>query len=84
MENFSKTCKQLLLPGFFQPDRYTGATGRSETQNSGVADFYYKPCADLSYMAHSFQEEILTYSELTCSCTNKCMTEERLRVDLND
>lgn len=49
-----------------------------------LQDFYFEPCADLSYPAPSFQEEILTYSELTCSCTNKCMTEERLRVDLND
>lgn len=46
-----------------------------------LQDFYFKPCAGLSYMAPSSQEEILSYSELTCSCTNKCMTEERLRVD---
>lgn len=57
-----------------------------EVKNTAVEmqDFYFKPCADLSYMSPSFQEEILTYSELTCSCTNKCMTWERLRVDLND
>lgn len=69
---------------FFQPDSFTGATGRSETHNSGVARFYFKPFADLSCMSPSFLEEILTHSELTCSCTNKCMTWERLRVDLND